>query len=256
MQVTSQAMNQFAQSRVTVFVGAFGSGKTELALNLAIRLAHAAGDTPGGAGHDAGGSAPRVRLADIDILKPMFRSRELAARLAAEGVRVVSSAPEYESADVPALSPEIYGAIEDVCMPLVVDVGGDDDGARALGRFRSHLERAGYDMLYVVNTLRPFSSSPEEIITMLRAIENTSRLSCTALVSNTNLGAASTAEEARTGLDIVGRVSDEVGIPVRFFAVSRSVAQSDYESVRRVAHDYCIPAFIIDRLVLPPWERL
>jgi len=75
-------------------------------------------------------------------------------------------------------------------------------------------------------------------------------------VSNTNLGAASTAEEARTGLDIVGRVSDEVGIPVRFFAVSRSVAQSDYESVRRVAHDYCIPAFIIDRLVLPPWERL
>ena len=116
MQVTSQAMNQFAQSRVTVFVGAFGSGKTELALNFAIRLAHAAGDTPGGAGYDAGGSAPRVRLADIDILKPMFRSRELAARLAVEGVRVVSSAPE-EAADVPALSPRYMGRLKMFACP-------------------------------------------------------------------------------------------------------------------------------------------
>ena len=111
-------------------------------------------------------------------------------------------------------------------------------------------------MLYVVNTLRPFSSEPEEIIAMLRAVESTSRLSCTALVSNTNLGAASTAEEARAGLDTVRRVSGKVGIPVRFFTVSRSVAQSYPESVRGIAFDYSIPAFVIDRLVLPPWERL
>ena len=237
-------MDQFAKSRVTVFVGAFGSGKTELALNFAIRLA------------GAGDGVARAVLADIDILKPIFRSREFAAQLAARGVRVVSSAPEYEMADVPALSPAIYGAIDDVSMPLVMDVGGDDDGARVLGRFRSHLERAGYDMLYVVNTLRPFSSSPEEITAMLRAVENTSRLACTALVSNTNLGVASSAKEVRTGLDTVRRVSDEVGIPVRFFAVSRGVAQSWGESVRRIARDYDIPVFVIDRMVLPPWERL
>jgi len=250
MEGTEETMNQFAQSRVTVFVGAFGSGKTELALNFAIRLAGASGG-----GHDTEDRATRVRLADIDILKPMFRSRELGAQLAVKGVRVVSGAPEYEMADVPALSPAIYGAIEDTSVPLVMDVGGDDDGARALGRFRSHLERAGYDMLYVVNTLRPFSSEPEEIITMLRAVESASRLSCAALVSNTNLGAASTAEEARTGLDTVRRVSGKVGIPVRFFTVSRSVAQSFPESVRRISLDSGIPAFVIDRLVLPPWER-
>ena len=244
-------MNRFALSRVTVFVGAFGSGKTELALNFAIRLANAGSGTGGGAGD----GAPRAVLADIDILKPMFRSRELSAQLAAMGVRVVSSASEYEMADVPALSPAIYGAIEDKSVPLVMDVGGDDDGARALGRFRLHLERAEYDMLYVVNTLRPFSSGPEEIITMLRAVEGASRLGCTALVSNTNLGAASTAEEARTGLDIVRRVSGRVGIPVRFFTVSRGVAQSFSESVRRLSLDSGIPAFVIDRLVLPPWER-
>jgi len=243
-------MNRFALSRVTVFVGAFGSGKTELALNFAIRLANAGSGTGGGAG------APRAVLADIDILKPMFRSRELSAQLAAMGVRVVSSASEYEMADVPALSPAIYGAIEDKSVPLVMDVGGDDDGARALGRFRSHLERAGYDMLYVVNTLRPFSSEPEEIITMLRAVESASRLSCTALVSNTNLGAASTTEEARTGLDTVRHVSGKVGIPVRFFTVSRGAAQSFPESVRRISLDSGIPEFVIDRLVLPPWERL
>lgn len=244
MEDVEQTINQFAQSRVTVLVGAFGSGKTELALNFAIRMA------------DAGGGGARATLVDIDILKPMFRSRELRLQLAARGVRVVSSIEEYEMAGVPALSPAIYGAIEDESTPLVMDVGGDDDGARALGRFSSHLERAGYDMLYVVNTLRPFSSAPEEIIAMLRAVENASRLTCTALVSNTNLGAASSAEEVRTGLDTVKRVSDEVGIPVRFFTVSRSVAQSCAESVRRIVRDYGIPAFVIDRLVLPPWERL
>ncbi len=252
MEGTAETMNQFAQSRVTVFVGAFGSGKTELALNFAIRLAGARD----GGGRDTWGRETQVRLADIDIVKPMFRSRELGVQLAARGVRVVSSAPEYEMADVPALSPAIYGAIEDKSVPLVMDVGGDDDGARTLGRFRSHLERAGYDMLYVVNTLRPFSSEPEEIIMMLRAVESASRLSCAALVSNTNLGAASTAEEARTGLDTVRRVSGKVGIPVRFFTVSRGVAQSLPESVRRISLDSGIPAFVIDRLVLPPWERL
>ncbi len=246
MKGTMQAMDQFAKSRVTVFVGAFGSGKTELALNFAMCLADAGG----------GDGSPRAVLADIDILKPMFRSRELSAQLAARGVRVVSGAPGYETADVPALSPAIYGAIEDKSVPLVMDVGGDDDGARALGRFRSHLERAGYDMLYVVNTLRPFSSAPEQITAMLRAVEDSSRLACTALVSNTNLGAASSAKEVRTGLGTVRRVSDEVGIPVRFFTVSLGVAQSCGESVRRIARDYGIPVFVIDRMVLPPWERL
>ena len=256
MDDTTHTIDQFALSRVTVFVGAFGSGKTELSLNFAIRLADAGSAAGSGSGDSSGDGSPRAALADIDILKPMFRSRELRAQLAARGVRVVSGAPEYEMADVPALSPAIYGAIEDKSVPLVVDVGGDDDGARALGRFRSHLERAGYDMLYVVNTLRPFSSGPEEIITMLRAVEGASRLGCTALVSNTNLGAASTAEEARTGLDMVRRVSGRVGIPVRFFTVSLGVAQSFPESVRRISLDSGIPAFVIDRLVLPPWERL
>ncbi len=237
-----QTMDQFTRSRVTILVGAFGSGKTELAVNLAIRMAGAA---------DNG----RATLADVDILKPMFRSRDLRRQLATKGVRVVSSVEEYEAADVPALSPAIYGAIEDESMPLVMDVGGDDDGARALGRFRADLERAGYDMLYVVNTLRPFSSTPEEIIDMLSAVESASRLKCAALVSNANLGAASSAEEISGGLEVVSRVSERLGIPVRFFVVSRQVAQSQGESVERIARDAQIPAFVIDRLVLPPWER-
>ena len=228
-----------------MFVGAFGSGKTELALNFAMCLADAGG----------GDGSPRAVLADIDILKPMFRSRELSAQLAARGVRVVSGAPGYETADVPALSPAIYGAIEDKSVPLVMDVGGEMTarGARQIPL----APRAGRSsMLYVVNTLRPFSSAPEQITAMLRAVEDSSRLACTALVSNTNLGAASSAKEVRTGLGTVRRVSDEVGIPVRFFTVSLGVAQSCGESVRRIARDYGIPVFVIDRMVLPPWERL
>ncbi|HBK61826.1 MAG TPA: hypothetical protein DDZ84_13715 [Firmicutes bacterium] len=241
MRHTEQSMIQFTRSRATILVGAFGSGKTELAVNFATRMADSAGG--------------RATLVDIDILKPMFRSRDLRRQLAAKGVRVVSSVEGYEAVDVPALSPAIYGAIEDESTPLVMDVGGDDDGARALGRFRADLERAGYDMLYVVNTLRPFSSTPEEIVAMLQAVERASRLTCTALVSNANLGAASSVDEISGGLDMVSRVSGELGIPVRFFAVSRRVAQSQGESVDRIARDAGIPAFVIDRLVLPPWER-
>jgi RecA/RadA recombinase len=180
-------MELFREARVTVLVGAFGCGKTELAVNFAMRM------------NDAGRD---VALVDIDILKPMFRSRDKRLRLSELGVRVVSSVADYEDADIPALSPAIYGVIEDQSQDVVIDVGGDDDGARVLGRFRNVLERAGYEMLYVVNTRRPFSSTPEEIVNMVVAVEQASRLKCTALVSNTNLGSESSVELVKEGLDI------------------------------------------------------
>ncbi|MEA4883862.1 MAG: hypothetical protein VB144_09465 [Clostridia bacterium] len=234
-------IDSLRSSRITVFTGAFGSGKTELAANFAVAIAN---------------EGRPVTLVDIDILKPMFRSRELAEGFRARGIRVVSTMASFEMADLPAVSPEIFGAFDDPLVQVVVDMGGDDDGARAIGRFHIHLERSGYDMLYVVNTLRPFSSTLDEMISMLRAVERASRLSCSGIVSNTNLGAESTLDEVRAGLDAAEELSLRVDVPVRFFAVSRGVEQANPGLVSAITRDRGAPAFVVDRFMLPPWEGI
>jgi hypothetical protein len=234
-------MELFREARVTVLVGAFGCGKTELAVNFAMRM------------NDAGRD---VALVDIDILKPMFRSRDKRLRLSELGVRVVSSVADYEDADIPALSPAIYGVIEDQSQDVVIDVGGDDDGARVLGRFRNVLERAGYEMLYVVNTRRPFSSTPEEIVNMVVAVEQASRLKCTALVSNTNLGSESSVELVKEGLDITQQAAETLRIPVRFAVIEKGVADSSRADLVNMLRTYGVPAFEMERTILPPWEGI
>ncbi|MDD2200972.1 MAG: hypothetical protein PHP20_00280 [Firmicutes bacterium] len=234
-------MELFRKARVTVLVGAFGSGKTELAINFAMRM------------NDAG---REVALVDIDILKPMFRSRDKRRHLSEKGIRVVSSVADYEDADIPALSPAIYGVIEDESLDVVIDVGGDDDGARILGRFRNVLERAGYEMLYVVNTRRPFSSTPEDIANMVLAVEEASRLKCTALVSNTNLGSESSVELAKEGLDITQQAAETLRIPVRFAVIEKGVADSSRADLVNMLRTYGVPALEMERTILPPWEGI
>lgn len=234
-------MELFRKTRVTVLVGAFGSGKTELALNFAMRM------------NDEG---REVALVDIDVLKPMFRSRDKRRYLSELGVRVVSSVADYEDADIPALSPAIYGVIEDQSLDVVIDVGGDDDGARILGRFRNVLERAGYEMLYVANTRRPFSSTPDDIVNMVLAVEEASRLKCTALVSNTNLGSESSVELVREGLDITRQAAETLRIPVRFAVVEKGVADSGRADLGTMLRTYGVPAFEVERTILPPWEGI
>jgi hypothetical protein len=234
-------MERFRKARVTVLVGAFGSGKTELAINFAMRRS------------DAG---REVALVDIDILKPMFRSRDKRCYLSEKGIRVVSSVADYEDADIPALSPAIYGVIEDESLDVVVDVGGDDDGARILGRFRNVLERAGYEMLYVVNTRRPFSSTAEDIVNMVLAVEEASRLKCTALVSNTNLGSESSVELVKEGLEITRQAAETLRMPVRFAVIEKGVADSSRAALGTVLRAYGVPAFSVERTILPPWEGI
>jgi hypothetical protein len=231
-------MELFRTARITIFAGAFGSGKTELAANFASRLA---------------GSGGKVSLVDIDIVKPLFRSRELRQRLGERGIKVVSTLTNLEMSDLPALSPEIFGLLGDSRIETIIDVGGDDDGARALGRFRDNLERAGYEMLYVINTRRPFTSTPDEIISMMGAVQEASRLRVTALVANTNLGAESGIDLAREGLPVIGEVSRTTGIPIRFVVLERGAA-CDREGAARLSEESGLPVFVMDRFMLPPWE--
>jgi len=232
-------MDKFRRSRVTILTGAFGSGKTELSANFAAKLAD---------------EYEKVSLLDVDIVKPLFRSRDLKANMGKRNVKVVSTIPNLEMSDLPALSPEIFSSLEGESCQVVMDVGGDDDGARVLGMFRDKINRAGYDMLYVINTRRPFTTTVDEILFMLDGVRNACRIDIHGIVANTNLGAESTVEMAVEGLETIREVSKITGIPVRFMCVNRP-AIKDMDDIRKLSIAEKLPVYIMDRFMLPPWEN-
>ena len=160
--------------RITLFAGHYGSGKTNIAVNYALRLAS---------------QGKAVTLADMDIVNPYYRSKDSAEELEAAGIRVIASAYANTNVDVPALPQEMYSVTEDRSRFAVLDVGGDDRGALALGRYApAILEENNYHMIYVFNASRPLSRTAEMAMEIMREIETAGGIPFTAIVNNTNLG--------------------------------------------------------------------
>ncbi len=218
--------------------GAFGSGKTEIAVNLAIGFAE---------------SLKGVSLVDIDVVKPMFRSRDIRAKVRAAGVRMVDTIAGLEHADLPIVTGEV-DALVSSGGKTVVDVGGDHLGARALGRYAGRIS-SGYDALYVINTRRPFSSNTEEIMKMMGMVEGASRLKTTGIIANTNLGTESSLELAIEGLATARQVSQESGVPVRFIAVYERLEAENPGLLRRIEDETGLPVLPLKRYLLKPWEE-
>lgn len=190
--------------QVTVVVGNFGSGKTELALNFAVNAARA---------------GKKTLLVDLDIINPYFRSVERADVLEAAGARLIHPVFARTTVDVPSLPPDIYAAFADDSERVVFDVGGDPAGATALGQYNRQfaaLPQGTLDVLYVVNPRRPFSSSPEQIIALYHRIVQRARLSVTGLVNNANLSVETTGEDLLLGYSLVMEASRALNLPVRY----------------------------------------
>jgi hypothetical protein len=219
---------------VTVFVGNFGSGKTEIALNYAFALA------------DAG---ERVRLVDVDLVNPYFRSREVRDYARRRGVEVIAPAEEYELADLPILLRQVGGAIAQGNGRVILDVGGDDLGARVLGGFTDELRGAHTAVLQVVNERRPFTDSLTGARKMYEELEAASRLRISGLVANAHLIHETTAEVIRRGVEFTRRFAAEVKVPLEFVAIERRMLETlDAASLGS-------PVLIIDRLMTSPWEK-
>lgn len=183
---------------MTLFAGHYGSGKTNIALNYARAV------------------KPCV-VADLDIVNPYFRTKDSAAALAAEGIGLVVSDYANSNVDFPAMPKETYGLVADRATRVVVDVGGDDRGALALGRYVDDIRAEGdYAMLAVVNASRPLTETPEDTVEVLREIEAACRLPFTGLVNNTNLGPATTARTVLDSLPYADAVARLMGLPVNF----------------------------------------
>ncbi|MDR2657003.1 MAG: hypothetical protein LBB86_04165 [Oscillospiraceae bacterium] len=186
-------------SRVHIFVGNYGSGKTELSLNAALQLS--APDRP-------------VALIDLDIVNPYFRSAEQEERLTTAGVRVIAPVFARTALDIPALPPQILSVFDDPRERVIIDVGGDDTGAAALGQFARRLCDAKARLWYVINACRPLSSDVSSNRALMARIAARARLRPDGLIHNTNLGDDSDAQTIIGAHPMLESLSRETGIPI------------------------------------------
>ena len=186
--------------RIKVLVGEFGSGKTELAVNLASYMQK---------------SGLMSAVVDMDLVKPYFRTREHRQWLEAEGVTVVAPEGSLAHADLPIMPQGLTRVLFSKEYRVVMDVGGAKS-AIVLGQVRDRIQENGCEVLLVVNICRPFSSTPAEIVSAMRSIEAASGLAVTGLVSNTNLGSETTMEHVTAGVQAVREVSGLTGLPLRW----------------------------------------
>ncbi|MBM7622790.1 hypothetical protein [Sporohalobacter salinus] len=223
-----------ADKRIDIFTGHYGSGKTEIAINYALKLAE---------------EYERVKIIDLDTVNPYFRSREAKEPLEKAGVEVLAPVGRLAQTDLPALSPEILGAIQDQKSQVVFDVGGDKEGTIALGRFRKYLEAAEVDLNFVVNLNRPSTSDSQGVTEAIDRIEQASRLEIDYLISNPNLGNETEAKHVIRGHKELQKTADKLEIPIKFLVKSS-------EFVERLNEDeFELPVLDIEIFMRAPWNN-
>lgn len=191
--------------RITVFSGHYGSGKTNVAVNYALWLKN---------------NCDKVSIADLDIVNPYFRTKDSMQVLKENGVNLISSEFANSNVDVPALPPETYGVLQNKDIHAVIDVGGDDRGALALGRYSDAiLEDGDYELLFVINKYRPMTRNADMTMEIMAEIENACHMKFTGIVNNSNIGDETTAEDVLDSLSYANEVSERAGIPIKMTAV-------------------------------------
>ena len=196
--------------RLTLFAGHYGSGKTNIAVNYALHLARQ--------------NLP-VCIADLDIVNPYFRTKDSAAELLAAGVDLISPHFANTNVDLPAIPAEAYRLVQDKAAWAIIDIGGDDRGAYALGRFAPFIkEENNYRMAFVANPYRPLTRTPEDALEIMREIEAACSLNFTCIINNANLGTETTPETVLDAIPYMQALSQLSGLPLWLTAAEQTVA--------------------------------
>jgi hypothetical protein len=221
-------------SGVVAIVGNYGSGKTEVSINLAVNRKRAGLD---------------VRIADLDLVNPYFRTREARNQLEKLGIEVVLPPQEYLQADLPVLSPVIAGMIKNAAGLSLLDVGGDDVGAMVLAALGDAFKGIRVRVLQVVNPLRPNTSTVEGCLKIHDEIENAAQLKITGLIGNANLIDETGIDTIYNGYQFVQKLSDASGLPLEFITVARELLPA--VDMKRIGCSI-LP---IARQLVPPWLK-
>ena len=218
-----------------ILVGSYGSGKTQLAINIAIDWQQRYKDDT-------------IALIDLDVVNPYFRSREMAEELEARGIIMVLPQKDFVLYEAPALPAAISTKIKDKNFRTILDVGGDLAGSKVLGRYHQEFESTDSEAWMVINTYRPGTSSCGEIIQMIEDIEVASRIKIKGLINNTNLGLETTPEVIIEGYRIIEQVSKKTQLPI----VMTTVHSKYFKEVKKLLKDDMV--FTMNRYLQTPWN--
>lgn len=187
--------------RIRIIIGHYGSGKTEFSVNYAVKLAQL---------------GKKVALADLDVVNLYFRSREKAEILEEMGIRVIGGAIKGSGMDLPAISGEVLTPLQDKSYEAILDVGGNPQGARTLGRYHSYFVDGEYDMFFVLNANRPETQTVDQVEEYIVKIQDVARAKVTGIINNTHLLKSTTVEDVMRGYNLAKEVSKKTGLPIKY----------------------------------------
>lgn len=203
--------------RVTLFAGHYGSGKTNIAVNYALKLRQ---------------DGKPVVIADLDIVNPYFRTKDSEKELSKAGIRLISSEYASSNVDLPALPQDVYSIVDNHAEYAVMDIGGDDRGAYALGRYADSIKKENnYEMFMVINMYRPLTRDVESTLEVMNEIETACGMKFTAIVNNSNIGEETTAQDVLDSLDYARRVAEATNLPIRLTTVDEKLYNNLYGQV-------------------------
>lgn len=186
--------------RITLLCGHYGSGKTNIALNMAYEIRE---------------KYDNVAIADLDIVNPYFRTTDSAEELNTKGIRLIASEYAGSNVDIPAMPQDMYALTDDKTVRAVIDVGGDDRGALALGRISSQIMAENdYEAFLVINKYRPLTPDVASTLEVMAEIENAGKFKFTGIINNSNLGVETTAEDVLNSMEYAQSVADATGLPL------------------------------------------
>ncbi|MBQ7134568.1 MAG: hypothetical protein IJO20_08780 [Ruminococcus sp.] len=195
--------------RITLLCGHYGSGKTNVAVNMALELKK---------------QRDRVAIADLDIVNPYFRSKDSSTEFEDNGIRLICSEFANSNVDIPALPQDMYAITDDKELSVIIDVGGDDRGALALGRLAPEIVKENdYEMLMVINCYRPLTRDAQSTIEVMREIECAGHIKFTGIINNSNLGAITTADDVLNSVEYAKEVSELSGLPIVYTSVEENI---------------------------------
>jgi RecA/RadA recombinase len=219
---------------IVIIVGAYGSGKTEVAINLAVHM-------------KSKGTA--VRLADLDLVNPYFRTREARHSLRRLGIDVVLPPAQYMQADLPILTPEVSGMLRNPSGLTLLDAGGDDVGATVLAALADSVGGKPVQVLQVINPNRPYTNTVTGCLKIRQQIEDKAKMRITAIVGNANLMEETTVGDVLDGYDFSKRVADAGGIPLLFITTPAGLlTRLNKKAIQ-------CPVLPLTRQLVPPWKR-
>lgn len=223
----------FLMQGIVTIVGGYGSGKTEIAINLALFMKEKGLD---------------VRVADLDIVNLYFRTREARDLFSNNHIHCILPEKAYLYADFPALNPEIGGLFRNPDGLTILDCGGDQAGATLLSTFKNSIKEDTLQMLLVVNPFRPDTGTEAGVLAVNTAIEKGSGLKITGIIGNANLLDETHLDTILSGYEFVSRFSEKEGLPVVFITAPDHLVQAVIK--KRVS----CPVLPITRRLLPPWK--